>query len=458
MKFEKVCPLTGVVLNEYEFAQPQQIEEVLQILHSSFLSWQSQSFEGRQSLLAVLADRLELKKNFFSKLITHEMGKPLLQSKGEVEKCIEAIRWLSKKDLSFLKPQVIHLPQSVNHVSYNPLGIIYSIMPWNFPLWQVVRMIIPALLSGNVILLKHSEITPQMGNEIEKLFFELGSKPLVKHLMIDHSQTNAVLADERVQGVSLTGSTKAGLTVAQSASRCIKKTVFELGGSDPYIVTSSADLQEAARQIAQSRLQNTGQSCIAAKRCLVDRKIQDDFIDLLKKEFQSFQFGSLDLPETRLGPLAHPRLKSAFLNQKSDFLSATQAQCLFSSKYADADPRSAYVESEIYYLSKNSDWLKNQEFFAPLLVVIPFHTDNEAISMANSTNFALGAGVWSRDLEQARSLSSQMIAGQIVINGIVKSDVALPFGGCKQSGLGRELGDAGFFEFTQTRVLSESLS
>ena len=458
MKFEKICPLTGVLIKEYEFAKPHQIEEALQELHSSFMSWQCQSVESRQKILAALADRLDLKKVFFSNLITHEMGKPLLQSQGEVEKCIEAIRWLSKKDLSFLKPQVIQLAQSVNQVSHHPLGIIYSIMPWNFPLWQVIRMIIPALLAGNVILLKHSEVTPQIGEELDKLFFELTHQPLLRHLMIDHSLTNAVLADSRVQGVSLTGSTKAGLTVAQSASRFIKKTVFELGGSDPYIVTSSADLVEASRQIAQSRLQNTGQSCIAAKRCLVDRTVQDDFIDLLKKEFQSYRFGALDLPETRLGPLAHPRFKSALLQQKSDFLSATQASCLFSSEYTEAHPSSAYVKAEIYYLSKNSDWLKNQEFFAPLLIVIPFQTETEAVAIANSTDFALGASVWSRDLTKARGLASQVMAGQIVINGLVKSDVALPFGGCKQSGLGRELGDVGFFEFTQTHVLTESFS
>lgn len=457
MSFEKICPWTGFVTNRYFFVESELIEDSLKSLNLGFLSWKNLSVQERQHYLQVALQRLQQKKQSLSQLITTEMGKPITQSIAEVEKCIQSFQFFLQKDLSFLHSKKITIGSVDHHLRTEPLGIIYSIMPWNFPLWQVIRMVVPALLAGNTILLKHSEVTPQIGIEIESLFANIFEHLVLKNLLISHNLTEAVISDARVGGVSLTGSTKAGMVIAQIAAQYLKKSVLELGGSDAYIVSADANLQLAAQQITQSRLQNTGQSCIAAKRCLVERSVQDELMDLLKAEYQNYQYGPVEQAQTTLGPLAHPRLKKAYLEQRREFLAATKAQLIQSVACDFATAESAYVDAEIYYISQNSVWLKSQEFFAPLLVVMPYQSVEEAVALANSTDYGLGAGVWSQDIDWAQKIADQLNVGQVAVNSFIKSDAQIPFGGMKKSGWGRELGEQGFCEFTQTRVISTTI-
>ncbi len=453
MKFKKTSPLTGELVREYDYATFGEVDHALSELHHSFLQWKVLTFSDRQLILLPLVQRLIEMKVEIAETISLEMGKLFTEALSEVEKCIKAIDMWLKMDLSFLNETTVHAINKSSSIENAPLGVIYSIMPWNFPMWQAVRMIIPTLLSGNVILLKHSEINPEIGHLIQEVFVGLADYPLLLHRLASHENTEMILADKRIQGVSLTGSTKAGITIAKLAAQNLKKCVLELGGSDPYIVYADSDLALAAKIIAKSRLQNTGQSCIAAKRCLVHRSVQDPLLNLLKSEFSKYEFGSGRDLKASLGSLADVKFKAYLHQQLQDLILNTDAKLVFDKPHLQKEA-SAFVNAQIYLLEKNSDWLKDQEFFAPVLLVLPFDSNEESIQIANSTSYGLGAGVFSNNINFAKQQAAKIEAGQVAINDFIKSDVMLPFGGMKMSGLGRELGRNGFFEFTTTKVIS----
>ena len=450
-----IDPCTGLNKETYTSATGALIGSTLVELNQSFEKWSVLSISERQKILRPFLSRVVEKKEEIARLMTEEMGKPLKDSVGEIKKCIDTIDSYLKFNYHFLSEETVSSVYKQSHIHHQPLGIIYSIMPWNFPFFQVIRMIIPSLLGGNVVLLKHSEITPKTGQMFNTLFEGIWTEPLLKHLFLTHEVTDLIVGDARVGGVSITGSTKAGASISEAAGKHMKKVVLELGGSDPSIICTDADLELAAKKVARGRLMNTGQSCICIKRCLVDSKILPEFLSLLKNEFQNYKFGNpMDL-KTDLGPLAHPKFKKAHAEQVTELKKVTGAELIYSKPHGQSDS-SAYVDAEIYLLKENNEWLKDQEFFAPLLVVIPFHSENEAIRIANSTEFALGASVFSKDIDRAKKISNGVTAGQIAINDIVKSDMTLPFGGFKKSGLGRELSPLGILEFTQSKVISFS--
>lgn len=431
---------------------PQFIQTTIDQLSEAQQKWCKLTLPERQKVLRVTATRLIERKTEVATLITNEMGKPIRESTAEVEKCLKTIQLCCTENHPQLASRELSTAYSKSVVTHQPLGVIYGIMPWNFPLWQAVRMIYPALLSGNTVLLKHAEITQKVGELIAELFDGLWSEPLLKHALIEHELTEQVISNPKIGGVSLTGSTGAGKIVAGLAGKYLKKSVLELGGSDPYIVFSDADLAKAARVITAARLMNTGQSCICAKRCLVEQSVLDQFLDMLKNEFDKAVFGDPLEAQTTLGPLAHPRFVMALQQQLHELEEKTKAQLVYQKKH-NQDPKK-YTDSRIYLLKENSRWLYDQEFFSPVLIVIPFQSTEEAIEIANSTEYALGASVWSTDLHKAQSVATAIVAGQIAINDQVKSDYSLPFGGFKNSGLGRELGLEGFLEFTETKVIS----
>lgn len=445
MKFKKFSPQTGEFQQEYQYASPIEVDLALAELDASFQLWKKLKPSERQQYLLPVLTRLTERKMVFAETMSKQMGKLLVESVAEVEKCLQAIESCLKMDLSFLMTAKIHSIYKESEVSHQPLGVLYSIMPWNFPLWQAIRMIVPGLLSGNVILLKHSEVTPEIGELIEDLFSNLFEKQILKNCLASHDLTETILADERIQGVSITGSTKAGEVIAHLAAKYFKKAVLELGGSDPYIVFKDADLAKAAKAIAKSRLQNTGQSCIAAKRAVVDQSVLPDFLELLKFEFSKAQ----------LGPLADVRFKEDLQKQIIELKKNSTADLVFEVAHRQSE-KSAFVNSQIYLLKENAVWLKDQEFFAPVLLVIPFLTERQAIQIANSTVYGLGGGVFSENLCFAKQQAALIEAGQIAINDFVKSDVTLPFGGVKMSGQGRELSQQGFLEFTEMKVISYS--
>lgn len=457
MPFETRSFLDGSIKGSYEYCSQSEVLLAIGSLRKGFHLWRQLSCEKRQQSLERLSERIEARKEEIAKLITLEMGKPIQEARAEVTKSLDAVKKAIVLDMSFLNERVEGKSQYSHAVIHHlPLGIIYSIMPWNLPLWQVIRMVVPALIAGNVILLKHSEITPLTANLIEELFKDLiPNGTVLLNRFIRHDDTEFVLSQEPIGGVSLTGSVGAGKKVYEIAGRHLKKAVFELGGSDPYLVLENADLVKAASLVAKGRLNNCGQTCISVKRVLVHENILQEFLQLLKLQYDQIVFGDPLSEQTTLGPLAHIRFKESLKQQLQELELQTGAKLVHSRSHGQPD-NSAFVDASIYLLSQNSDWLKNQEIFAPVLLVIPYKEEADAVSIANSTDFALGAGVFTSDVARGEALAQQLHAGQVVINGLVGSDFFLPFGGFKKSGVGRELGREAFFEFTQTKVLARA--
>lgn len=451
--FTTFNPATGKEYKTYDFLTESQIKSSITQLHEGQKVWKTKSVKERQQVMLELAKRMKEKKTLFAELMTQEMGKAIKESVLEVSKCIKTLETIAQQKITYLEPLKVSSIYTQSTIQYEPMGVIYSIMPWNFPLWQVVRMIAPALLSGNTILLKHSEIMPETAREIGNLFDNIFEKPILLNAYISHEQTDFVMRQPEIGGASLTGSVRAGREVYRSASQYFKKVVLELGGSDPYIVLKDADLALAAKKIVKSRLLNNGQTCISAKRCLVDKSVMTDFLPQMKAEFDRYTFGNPTDAKTDLGPLAHPKFKKSLRLQLEELNKNTEAKLVYSKAHGQSE-ESAFVDIEAYLLPKNSNWLQDQEFFAPILLLIPFETEAEAIEIANSTNFALGAGLFSRDVARAYKLAEDLVAGQVAINDIVSTDLNLPFGGFKSSGIGRELGREAYYEFTQTKVVS----
>lgn len=441
MPFRTQDPFTGEESASYDFATENQVLDAVAVLNESQSRWRELSPRARQERLRVVAQRLAQHSEKFARLITSEMGKPISEAQTEILKCKTTVERACLTELDFLAPRLME----GSEITHEPVGVIYSIMPWNYPFWQAIRMVVPALLAGNTILLKHSELTPLAAMALQEIFAGVFDKPVLVNLFIPHDMTDFILSLEAVGGVSLTGSVKAGRIVAKVAAEYFKKTVLELGGSDPYIVCSDADLKLAAAKIAKGRLLNCGQSCICVKRAVVSREVLPQFLELLRLEFDQYRFGK------ELGPLANTRFKVALAKQVQELQLNTSAEQIYIKPNLQP-PGSAFVDAEIYLLTENSTWLKNQEFFGPVLLVIPFDTENEAIEIANSTEFGLGGGVFSQNIPAAKKLAARIAAGQVAINEIISTDLSRPFGGVKSSGIGRELGTESYFEFTQTKV------
>lgn len=442
MPFCTQDPFTGDELASYDYATEKQVLDAIAALSVSGTKWRGLFPRARQERLLVVAERLGQQTEKLARLITSEMGKPFTESQAEILKCKITIERACRTELDFLESRYTESSE----ISHEPLGVIYSIMPWNYPFWQAIRMVVPALLAGNTILLKHSELTPLAALALEEIFAGLFDTPVLLNMFIPHDMTDLILSREEVGGVSLTGSVQAGRIVSKVAAQYFKKVVLELGGSDPYIVCEDADLKLAAAKIAKGRLLNCGQSCISAKRAIVSRSVLMPFLNLLKSEFDQYQYGQ------HLGPLANVRFKTALAKQVQELRLNTKAKQIYT-KPNLKNPNSAFVDTEIYLLNENSPWLKNQEFFGPILLVIAFDSIAEAIEIANSTEFGLGGGVFSQNLPAAKKLAAGIVAGQVAINEIISTDISRPFGGTKSSGIGRELGIESYSEFTQTKVM-----
>jgi len=448
-----VNPYTAEQIEYWSYSSPSEVDEALSLLQSGFFDWQKKSVAERKQYLQPMVALLQSDRLQIATDMTRQMGKPLTQSLIEVDKVIHSIPYFldSVQETHFSLPDICE--SGFQHqLRRRPLGIIWGIMPWNFPLWQAFRMFFPCLLAGNTVLLKSSEITPSMGRWLQKIFDQLGSLQIFRHLMTSHGQTESILNDSRIAGVSLTGSTEAGRLVASLAGHSLKKSVFELGGSDPYLVFPDCDLQIAARKIIQSRMNNAGQVCIAAKRVIVHQSILNRFTQILSDEMNDWDFSDPMTKSCRLGPLAHHRFVPSYLDQ------CQQVEVLGKKIFEKNPPKdslAAWVPSRIYQLDLNhAVELKKMEIFGPTLLVFPFQTTDQAIALANSTVYGLGAGIFSED-PQILQRASEIRAGTVVLNDVVKSRVEVPFGGWKDSGFGVELGEWGLTEFTQSQVISK---
>ncbi|KFC21143.1 NAD-dependent succinate-semialdehyde dehydrogenase [Epilithonimonas lactis] len=413
----------------------------------TFLEWKKVPFTERQTLLLKLADVLEKDKEKFAKLITTEMHKPISQSIAEIEKSAGMIRYYAKAE-NVLKPEKIKTEFDVSEVHYDALGIILGVMPWNFPFWQVLRFAVPAILAGNVVLLKHASICFESGDAVEKVFKDAGFPEYIfQNLRIGHEEIKEILENPYVRGVSLTGSEKAGANVAALAGKNIKKSVLELGGSDAYIVLDDADVEKAATEAPSGKLQNTGQVCNAAKRFIVHQKVEKDFVPKFVAEFNSYQPADPFNKETKLSKMARPDLADELESQYKKALRNGAEVVLALERISESEFRPGII------LVKEGNPILQEELFGPLAMLMVGKDDEEILKLANDIPFGLGNSVWTKDKKRAQFFIENLESGTVSINKSTSSDARLPFGGAKSSGYGVELSLHAIKEFTQIKTV-----
>ena len=417
----------------------------------AFFSWRNTSIAERRRLITSLAACLRKGQGSYGELITREMGKPVVQAETEVEKCARGCDYYAEHAEEALQDQNIPSDARKSYVRYDPLGVIFGIMPWNFPFWQVFRFAIPALMAGNVVILKHAPNVPGCALGVAQIFREAGfPKGVFQSLFLSNKNAARLIESGFVQGVSLTGSDRAGSEVAAVAGKSLVKTVLELGGSDPFIVFEDADIAKAASVGIRSRMLNAGQSCIAAKRFLVARKILPEFQRMLVKGVGELRIGDPMDRTTDIGPLAREDLLKNLVRQVNRSV-ADGARLVFGG--GRPARRGFYYNPAVLTGVRPGIAAFEQEVFGPVVSLISFRKEDEAIALANQTAFGLGASLWTANLARAEALARKIEAGSVFINGMVKSDPRLPFGGIKRSGFGRELSTQGLHEFVNIKTV-----
>ncbi len=419
----------------------------IKLADSTFKAWKKRPFEERQKLLEKLATILDENNNDLAKIITSEMGKPITQSIAEIEKCALMMRFYAKAE-NVLKLETINTDFSLSEVHYVPKGVILGVMPWNFPFWQVLRFAVPAILAGNTVLLKHASICFGSGNSIEKLFVDAGfPEGIFQNLEIGHEDVQTVLEHPAVQGVSLTGSEKAGAEVAATAGRNIKKSLLELGGSDAFIVLNDADLDDAAKTGALARLQNCGQTCVAAKRFIIQKNIWEEFLPKFIAEYEKFIPADPTKPETIIAGMARPDLADELEAQYKKALENGAKIILPLERISETAFKPGLIKVE------NGNPVLQEELFGPLGMVMEAEDDEEAVIIANDVPFGLANSVWTKDASRQNFYIENLESGTVNINKMTSSDPRLPFGGTKSSGYGTELSLNALREFVTAKTV-----
>ncbi len=447
-----INPATGDVNGEFELYSRDRINEVVKKAKSAFSEWKDLDISDRAEYLKSAAKVLRRRKEELGKLITMEMGKAIKESIPEVEKCAWALEYFAENAERFLEPEKVETDARKAHITFEPQGIVLSIMPWNFPFWQALRFGSPALAGGNVVILKHSSYVPLCALELEKVFLEAGlPEGVYQTLLIDGAAASSLISRDEISAVSLTGSISAGQKVAEIAGKNIKKVVLELGGSDPFIVLDDADIEEAAKVGVAGRFIVAGQSCIAAKRFIVIRRAAEEFTSRFVELAKELRVGDPMDKDTDIGPLVREEQIKLLEGQVEDALSRGAKVLLKGGRLK----RSGFFYSPVILTSLTKDMkVLKEETFGPVAPIISVENEAEAIKMANETEFGLGASIWSEDRERALILAKKIDSGVVVINSLVKSDPRLPFGGVKKSGIGRELSKFGLYEFMNIKSIS----
>jgi succinate-semialdehyde dehydrogenase/glutarate-semialdehyde dehydrogenase len=456
MEFKTINPATEEIIAVYRETDKEEVNAKIELSHSVFKNWRNVPYSERAGILLKVADLLEKEKDKAAEIMAIEMGKPLAQGIAEVEKSAWVCRHYAENAESMLKNKIIETEAAKSYVTFNPLGVIYAVMPWNYPFWQVFRFAAPNLMAGNTAVLKHAPNVPQCSMMIYDIFKRAGLPDGVfEHILISQrsvpSISEMIISDSRIAGVTLTGSSAAGASVAAIAGKNLKKSVLELGGSDPYIILADADLEQAVESCVIARMNNAGQTCIAAKRFLVDKKIEDDFITLFVERAKQYVPGNPLEKDTIMGPIARKDLQLTVHAQTLESIRNGAKPVL-----GGELPKGKgfyYPPTVLINVSPSSPSFK-EEIFGPVASITAFENENEAIELANSTNFGLGAAVFSADIEKAEFIASEKLeAGFCAVNQFVKSDPRLPFGGIKNSGFGRELSEFGITEFLNIKTV-----
>ena len=445
-------PATGEVIDSYQEDRSSDVDEALERSMSAYDEWREVPMREREQLLEAAGDVLRENEREYAELMTREMGKPISQAIGEVQKCQWLCDHYATHASSYLEPEYHPSPPGTTvKTVHDPIGPVLAVMPWNYPFWQVMRFAVPYLAAGNVGLLKHASNVPGCALAIEEIFEEAGfPDDVFQTLLIGADQVDDVLADDRVRAATLTGSGPAGRSVAATAGENLKKTVLELGGSDPFVVLDDADLDAAAETGAQARNQNGGQSCIAAKRFIVHDAVYDEFLDRLVDEFESLTVGDPMNDDTDVGPQAQHHLMEDLHDQVSQSVEAG-ATAVTGGEPLDRD--GAFYPPTILTDVPEGCPADTQELFGPVAAVFSVADEDAAVEKANDTDFGLGASIWTEDRDRGERVARRIDAGLTYVNQLTKSDPRVPFGGVKDSGYGRELSEAGIKEFVNRKTV-----
>jgi len=452
MDFSTINPTNGKILKKYSYSSLDLLKKDLQLLHETFLKWRLVALSKRIEILSELEILLKAHQDEIEGLMALEMGKPLKEGRAEVDKCILLVNVFKAKAPAWLADEIIQADGIENKIIYQPLGVVLGIMPWNFPFWQVFRVAVPALLVGNTVAIKHAQSTAGCGELLEKIFSQLSfGHPLYKNLISDHENLGKLIQERIVEGVSLTGSTRAGKIVGGLAGAKLKHQVLELGGSDAFIVCEDANINKAAAGAVLGRFSNCGQSCIAAKRIFVHQKVFEPFCQELINLLEEKKLGDPQDETVQIGPLVN---ESALLQITAQFEDALKkgAKVLFQQEEI---PKKGYFfgPAVLTHITEKMD-IYQQEVFGPLAMIFTFDDEDQAISLANQSDYGLGGSIWSHDLDRAKQLAKNLECGAVFINSITKSDPLMPFGGIKDSGVGRELSRHGLLEFTNVKTIN----
>ncbi len=452
MGIATINPATGETIKTFEPLDGESIEVKLALSQQTFEKYRKIPIAQRAQWLIAAAEILDRDKVSFGKLMTTEMGKTIQSAIAEVEKCALVCRFYAEHAPEFLADVSASTDASKSFVHYQPLGVILAVMPWNFPFWQVFRFAAPALMAGNVGLLKHASNVPQCALAIEAIFREAGfPEGAFQTLLVGADRVEAIINDPRVKAATLTGSEAAGVALASAAGKQLKKTVLELGGSDPFIVLESADIETAVSTAVTARMLNNGQSCIAAKRFIVADAIADEFERRFVEKFQALKIGDPMDENTNVGPLATPGILKD-LDELVQACIEKGSKVLTGGKPLSDRPGNFYLPTILADFPAGTP-ADEEEFFGPVALLFRVPDIDAAIKLANATPFGLGASAWTTDEEQVQRLIDELEAGAVFINGLVKSDPRLPFGGIKRSGYGRELGIQGIHEFVNIKTV-----
>jgi succinate-semialdehyde dehydrogenase/glutarate-semialdehyde dehydrogenase len=452
MALETINPTNGERVREYAEASPAEVEKALASAQGAFEAWRRTPFEKRATHMKFAASLLRERQGDLAHLMAIEMGKPLAQGRGEAEKCAWVCEYYADAGPGFLAPELVETDARKSYVAFAPLGVVLAVMPWNFPLWQVFRFAAPALMAGNAGILKHSSNVCGSALAIEEILRDAGFPPgLFRTLLVGSSRVAGLIEAPQVRAVTLTGSTPAGQAVAAKAGALLKKTVLELGGSDPYLVLEDADLEMAAESCAASRLINSGQSCIAAKRFIVVEPVRKEFEALFVEKMKARRMGDPLEKGTDVGPQARRDLRDELHQQVAKSVAAGAIALLGGT--SPEGPGAFYPPTVLTDVTPGMP-AYDQELFGPVAAVIAARDEADAVRIANDTSFGLGAAVFTRDHARGERLAVEQIeAGSCFVNSVVKSDPRLPFGGIKESGYGRELSSFGIREFVNVKTV-----